>query len=189
MSQKNGLDEFNQNNRLVYMIGEIEEESVSKLIMKILHLAANDPEKDILMFISSYGGNVCDYLAVHDIMRLVPCRIATVGVGKCMSASAMLLLSGTEGLRFATPNCRLLMHQVSWEGDGTLAEMEAAGREAKKQEKLMTDIVLDHTKIKPKELIEIFSKDSYMGAADALKYGIIDCIIRKPQNLYGQLKI
>ena len=178
-----------EDNRIIYMSGEFNEATAKDVVSRLITLEAKDPTKDILMYIDSYGGHVHSFLAMHDIMKMLRCNIATVAIGKTMSCGQMLLISGTPGRRFITPNARVLMHEISNATWGKLSDLEVDINETKALRKILDEMILKYTKIKKGELSQIMVRDSYFSAQEALKLGIVDYIIHKPQDLYSRIKI
>jgi len=179
--------EYMNDNRIIFLSGEITEEKSKEIITKIMNLEAKDPTKDIMLLIDSYGGMVHSMLAVHDVMKhLTRCDIITVGIGKQMSAGQLLLISGTKGKRFATPNSRILMHQLFAGTFGKLADMEVDVEEYKMLEDLLDKLIVKYTKVKKSQLKELLQVDSYVSAQKALELGLIDHIIKQPTDLYKQ---
>jgi len=178
-----------EDNRIIYMSGDFNEEKAKDIITKLFTLEAKDPSKDILMYIDSYGGYVHSFLAMHDVIKMLRCDVATVALGKSMSCGQMLLVSGTKGKRFMTPNARVLMHEIASWTFGKVTDMEVDLNETKALKKLCEDLIMKYTKIKKTELKEMMSIDSYFNAQEALKYGMIDYIINKPKDLYSHISL
>lgn len=183
---KNVLD----NNRIVFMNGDFNEDKSKTIMERLLTLEAQEPQKDIVMYIDSYGGYVHSFLAIHDVMKhICRCDIATICTGKAMSCGQMLLIAGTKGKRFATPNSRILMHEVSSGTFGKLSDMEIDINEGKELQKILEILILKYTKIKKNEIKDLMKRDSYLSAKEALKYGIVDFIIESPSMLYKNIKV
>lgn len=178
------------NNRIIFMTGSFEEDKAKSIIERMLTLEAQAPTKDIIMCIDSYGGYVHSLLAIHDIMKnLCRCDISTVCIGKAMSCGQMLLMSGTKGKRFATPNARILVHEVSNMTFGKLTDMEIDINETKELQKILESMLLKYTKLNKEEVKDLMNRDSYLSAKEAVKFGIIDHIIEYPKDLYKKLNI
>jgi len=174
-----------EKNRIIFLSGFFNEDKAKEAITSILTLESQNPTKDILMIIDSYGGFVHSLMAIHDIMKYVTrCDVVTLGIGKQMSCGQLLLVSGTKGKRFVTPNSRILLHQISAGTFGKLSEMEIDINENKKLQDIIELMILKYTKINRKQLTELMKMDSYMSATEALKFGLIDGIIKSPSDLY-----
>jgi len=178
-----------EDNRIIYMGGDFNEEKAKDIITKLFTLEAKDPSKDILMYIDSYGGYVHSFLAMHDVIKMLRCDVATVALGKSMSCGQMLLVSGTKGKRFMTPNARVLMHEISSWSSGKVTDMVVDLNETKALKKLCEDLIIKYTKIKRAELKEMMNIDYYFDAKTSLKYGMVDYIINKPKDLYSHISL
>jgi len=176
-------------NRIVYMSGVFDEAQAKDIITKMITLELKDPSKDILMYIDSYGGYVHSFLAIHDVMKMLRCNVATVAIGKTMSCGQMLLISGTKGKRFITQNSRVLMHEISSGTFGKLADMEVDINETKALKKIVEELILKYTKVKKAELSKYMIRDSFFSADEALRLGMVDHIIYKPQDLYSRISL
>jgi len=174
-----------EKNRIVFLSGSFNEDKAKEVITTILNLEAKDPTKDILMIIDSYGGYVHSLLAIHDVMKhITRCDIVTMGIGKQMSCGQLLLISGSKGKRFATPNSRILMHQISSMTWGKLSDMEVDIDESKKLQEIIESMIVKYTKMNRKQVNELMQRDSYMSANEALEAGLIDGIVKNPNDLY-----
>lgn len=189
MNKEKKDSDFMKDNRIVHFNGLFEEESAEDAIKDIIELEHEDPSKDIILYIDSYGGNYHSFIAIHDVMRLCRCNIATVCIGKAMSAAQMLLISGTKGKRFITPNATIMMHQISTGFFGNLKEMENEVMLTQRYQKTLEKMIISYTKITKNELSKFMSKEMYFTAEEAVKYGIVDYIIKSPKEFYNKLKI
>jgi len=175
--------------RIVFMFGSFDEEMGKKTIEKLLELEYEDPTKDILMFISSSGGTLDCLLAVHDTIQALRCRVAVYAVGKAMSAAQMLMVSGEKGLRFITPNCRVLVHQVSSGTFGKVNEMDADIEECKRLQKLIEKLMTKYCKMTSREVHEMMQKETYLTAQQAAEYGMVDEVVESNADVYKKLKL
>ncbi|HUU87507.1 MAG TPA: ATP-dependent Clp protease proteolytic subunit [Candidatus Glassbacteria bacterium] len=178
-----------EENRIIYLGGDFNEEKAKEVVKKLLTFEAKDPTKDILMYIDSYGGYVHSFLAIHDIMKMMRCDVATVGLGKSMSCGQLLLMSGTKGKRFITPNTRVLVHEVSSFTHGKLANMEIDIKESKELQKIIEKLIVRYTNITVKKLKGVMDIDSYFSANQTVELGIADYVITSPSVLYKKIKI
>jgi len=178
------------NNRIIFLSGDFNEDRAKDVITQIIKLEAKDPTKDIILLIDSYGGYVHSLLAIHDVIKYITrCDVITVGIGKQMSCGQMLLISGTKGKRFVTPNSRILIHQISSGAFGKISDMEVSIEESKKLQVIFDKLITRYTKINKTQLQELMQRDSYISADEALKLGMIDGIIRNPKDLYKNPKV
>lgn len=188
MAEIKGKDALDDN-RIIFMSGDFNEDKAKDIITQLFTFECKNPKKDIVMLIDSYGGYVHSFLAIHDVIKMLRCDVATIAVGKSMSCGQMLLITGKKGKRFATPNARILMHEVSSGTFGKLKDMEIDINETRSLKVILDDLILKYTKIKKNQLKEIMSKDTFLSAQEALKLGLIDHIIDNPKDLYTKVNI
>jgi ATP-dependent Clp protease protease subunit len=175
-------------NRIIYITGEINDQVATLVVARMLELNVNDPKGDILLLINSDGGEVDAAMSIHECMtKLIHCDVATVCIGRAHSCGQFLLLSGTKGKRFITENSFTLAHQVSAGTVGKLSEMEGQVAQIKIVEEILNRIYLERTKITKKQIGTIMSRDTYMNAQETLKWGIVDHIIKKSADLYTKI--
>lgn len=177
--------------RILFLSGDLDENKSRDVVSKLITLDYQDPRKDVLFYIDSYGGDVHSLLAIHDAMKnLCRCDIATICVGKAMSAAAILLLAGTKNKRFITPNSRVMLHELSIDEEGgKLAYIKNSVDEAVKLQAICESFVRNYTKLTTKQIKSIFGKDSYMDAKEAQKHGLVDFIIDHPNVLHEKIKM
>lgn len=178
-----------EDNRIIYMNGEFNEEKAKDIITKMITLELKDPAKDILMYIDSYGGWVHSFLAIHDVMKMLRCDVATIAIGKTMSCGQMLLIAGTKGKRFITTNARVLMHEISSCTGGKLSDMEVDINETKALKTIVEDLIIKYTKIKKNNLKQLMIRDSFFSSQEALKLGMVDYIVNTPNDLYKRINL
>lgn len=163
--------------RAVYLMGDIDEDKSEAFIKSILQLQLEDPIKDIVVFIDSYGGYVDSMWAMQDAMNMVTCKVHTLCIGKAMSCGQMMLVGGSKGCRYATPNSRIMMHQISsWTG-GTLADIQNYAEEMVRLDKQFREFVQKRTKLTKVQINKMLENDFYMDPKQALQFGFIDKII------------
>ena len=177
MANKDSKNDENRH-RMIYFKGNFNEDTAHSAIERLFEYEAEDPKKDILIYIDSYGGYVDSFIAIHDAMRLIQCRVATVCVGKAMSCGQMLLMSGTPGLRFITPNSRVMMHQISSMTYGRVSDMQVDIDEDDRLQTMFENLIVKYTKIKKKSLREMLKQDCYFSAGKALELGFVDKILK-----------
>jgi len=183
------ISKNDSSNRIIYVSGPINEVCAQRVISDIIKYESSDPFSDILMFIDSYGGYCDSFLSIHDMMKMSRCDIATVCIGKAMSAGQMLLMSGTKGKRFITPNSRVMIHSLSSGMYGKIHELDNEMEEWKNIQSDLESFILQYTKISKKEIRDLMSKNSYLRSGQVLEYGIVDYIIKKPSDFYSKIKI
>jgi ATP-dependent Clp protease protease subunit len=163
--------------RIVFLGQEVDDQIANLLIAEILYLDAENPDKDIFLYINSPGGLAYAGMAIYDVMQHVHCDVATICVGMGMSAAAMILAGGAAGKRSALPNSKIMIHQGSAGARGAPRDMEIQLQEALATTKRMAEILAHHTH-QPIERVERdIDRDFYMTADEALAYGIVDDII------------
>jgi len=190
MSKKEKTDTDAANdNRIIYMKGEFNEDAAHDIVKQLIDYEIEDPFSDITIFIDSYGGYIDSFIAMHDAMKLCRCDIATVCMGKAMSCGQMLLISGTKGKRFITPNSTVLMHPLSMGSYGNIHEIEIEAAEGRRLQNMLESMVTKYTSINKKDLKDLMSKDSYIPAKKALEYGIVDHISASMSDISRHLKI
>lgn len=162
--------------RIIIINGEIREEMVENVAKELLRLEAANPTEDISIFINSPGGSVIAGLAIHDIMKMVRCDISTICYGQAASMAALLLMAGTKGKRFISPNARVLIHQPSGGAFGTATEIETTALEITRMKKRLLELVSFYTG-QPIEQVAIdMERDFYMDAEAGVRYGVVDAI-------------
>jgi ATP-dependent Clp protease protease subunit len=175
--------------RIIYLTGQISEATTKSFAEKLFDLEVQDPYRDILVYIDSYGGSVDSFIAMHDAMKLMRCPVATVCLGKAMSAALMLLISGTKGRRFITRYSRTMMHEVFASSFGKLAELDNDLQETKRMQKVLEKLVLRYTKVTKANIDTFMRKDTFFDAEQSLKFGLVDHIIDSPANLYKVVNV
>ena len=164
--------------RIIYMSGEFNELSSDSVIMQLLWLASDDPEKDIDIYIKSPGGVCYDGLAIKNVIDTLPCKVNTVGMGLCASMGAFLLAGGT-GVRKSTKDNRIMIHSVSGGAGGTYHDMKIDFKEVEKIQNDLMAYMSEFTKGKTslEEMIKLSERDNYLTPEQALEIGLIDVII------------
>ncbi|HAP34788.1 MAG TPA: ATP-dependent Clp endopeptidase proteolytic subunit ClpP [Bacteroidetes bacterium] len=165
--------------RIVFIGTAIDDYIASLAIAQMLHLEAEDPEKDISIYINSPGGSVTAGLAIYDTMQLIRPQVATICVGMAASMGAILLLAGEKGKRQALPNSRIMIHQP-WGGvQGTASDISIQAEEILKTKKRLNEIIAQHTGKQVHEVEKDTDRDNYMSAEQAREYGLIDKVLAK----------
>ena len=164
--------------RVVFMGDQVTSDTANIVIAQLLHLAYEDPKKDIKLYINSPGGSVYDGLAIIDTMNYIEPDVQTIGIGLQASMGAMLLSAGTKGKRFALPNARIMIHQPSYGTEGKVTDQEIALKEAVYLKKKLIEIMAENTGKDAKTIEKDMDRDNWMSAEDAKAYGIIDEVIK-----------
>ena len=165
--------------RIIFLGGPIIDSVANSVIAQLLFLAAQDPKKDIQLYINSPGGILTSALAIYDTMQYIKCPISTVCVGLAASGAAVLLASGTKGKRFALPNSEILLHQVAVSGvSGEAVEIEIAAKQIVKLKDKINKILAKHTNQPLEKIEKDTDRDFYLSASEAKDYGLIDEVIK-----------
>ncbi len=163
--------------RIIFLGEPIDDHVANLVIAQLLFLEAEEPKKEIRMYINSPGGSVTSALAIYDTVQYVKCDVSTICVGQAASAAAVLLGAGSRGKRFALPNSRVLIHQIMGGAEGQAKDVAIQTKEMLRVKEQVDRILAKHTG-QPKEKIEKDTdRDFYMTAEEAKKYGLIDKII------------
>jgi len=163
--------------RIVFLGGEINDDLANLITAQLLFLESEDPEREINMYINSPGGSVTAGLAIYDTMQFVKPNVSTLCVGQAASMGATLLASGTKGRRYALPHCRIMIHQVSGGFRGPAADIDIQAREALRLRDALNEILVRHTGQNLKKIEKDTERDTFMGADQAVEYGIVDEVL------------
>lgn len=162
----------------IIFLGTIIDSNVSNLVIaQLLHLEAENPDRDIYMYINSPGGSVTDGLAIYDTMQFIKPRISTICMGQASSMGAFLLAAGEKGKRFALPNSRIMIHQPLGGVQGQASDIEIHAREIIKIKKKLNELLHRHTGQPIEKIEEDTDRNFFMDPFEALEYGIIDEVI------------
>ena len=168
--------------RIIMLSGPIDDNTANSVIAQLLFLDAQDPEKDIYIYINSPGGSVSAGLAIYDTMNFVKADVQTIAMGMAASMGSFLLTAGTKGKRFALPNAEIMIHQPLGGAQGQATEIEIAARHILQTRERLNKILAERTG-QPLEVIEKDTdRDNYMTAEQAKAYGLIDAVITKSQT-------
>ncbi len=174
--------------RIVFLAGEVRDEMANQICAQLLLLSAEDPEKDIYLYINSPGGSVYAGMAIYDTMNYIKNDVATVAMGMAASMGQFLLTAGTKGKRYATPHARILMHQPLGGIGGTATDIRIQAEQMAITKQTLSELNAKHTG-QPLEKILIDSdRDNWFNAKDALEYGFIDHIATNDGQIAGGKK-
>jgi len=160
--------------RIIWLGSEVRDENANEIAAKLLLLAAEDPEKDIFLYINSPGGSITAGMAIYDTMQFVPNDIVTVGIGLAASMGQFLLSSGTKGKRYITPNARVLLHQPSGGFGGTSADIQTQAHVILDMKKRMAELTAEQTGKSVEQILIDNDRDNWFDAQGALDYGFVD---------------
>ena len=163
--------------RIIFLGEEVTEGSANTIVAQLLHLANEDPDKDIQLYINSPGGSVYDGLAIYDTMQYIKPDVQTIGIGLQASMGAFLLSSGAKGKRFVLPNARVMIHQPSSGTQGMVTDQEISLRESVRMKELLAKVIAKNTGQKLDKVKTDMERDFWMSASEAVKYGLADEVI------------
>jgi len=164
--------------RIVFIGGEIEDQMANTIIAQLLFLQNENADADISIYINSPGGLITSGLAVYDVMQFVGCPVATYCLGQAASMAAVLLAGGTKGKRFVLPNSRILIHQPMGGARGTATDISIQAEEILRLRARLNQILAHHTGQKVEKIEEDIDRDRFLGADEAVAYGLADQIIQ-----------
>jgi ATP-dependent Clp protease protease subunit len=165
--------------RIVMLSGEIYDEVASSIVAQMLFLEAEDPEKDIYLYINSPGGVVTSGLSIYDTMNYIKPDIVTICIGQAASMGAFLLSCGAKGKRFALPNARIMIHQPLGGAQGQATDIEIQAKEILRLKETLNDILAKNTGQKLAKITKDTDRDFFMSAYEAKEYGLIDSVLEK----------
>ena len=165
--------------RIIILGSEINDYVANSIIAQMLFLEAEDPDKDIFLYINSPGGIVTSGLAIYDTMQFIKCDVSTICIGQAASMGAVLLAAGAKGKRYALPNSRIMLHQPMGGFSGQATEIEIHAKEIIRLKEILNEILSKHTGQPIKKIRKDTDRDFFMSAEEALEYGIIDKIFEK----------
>jgi ATP-dependent Clp protease, protease subunit len=169
--------------RIVFLGTQVDDTSANLICAQLLLLAAEDPERDISLYINSPGGSVTAGLAIYDTMQFVPCDVSTVCMGLAASMGQFLLCAGERGKRFSLPHSRILMHQPSGQASGQATDIAIQAEQIIYLKRMMAERIAMHTGQTIERIEADSDRDRWFTAEEALEYGFIDKVITKAINV------
>lgn len=166
--------------RIIFLGEEVNDVTASLVVAQLLFLAAEDPDKDINLYINSPGGSVTAGMAIYDTMQYIKPDVSTICIGMAASMGAFLLAGGQKGKRFALPNSEIMIHQPSGGARGQATEIQIVAENILKTKKKLSEILAQNTGKPYEQIVRDTERDNYMSAEEALEYGLIDAVITKP---------
>lgn len=164
--------------RIIFLGETVNEHTANIVVAQLLHLAYEDPKKDISLYINSPGGGVYDGLAIYDTMQFIKPDVATYGIGLQASFGAVLLAAGAKGKRYMLPNARVMMHQPHGGLQGQITDQEISLKEGVLLKNKLIDIMVKHTGQKRDKVAADMERDFWMSGDEAVKYGIADKVVK-----------
>jgi ATP-dependent Clp protease protease subunit len=163
--------------RIIFLPGEIDDEMANIVVAQLLHLEADDPDKDIAIYVNSPGGSVYAGLAIYDTMQFVKPDVATICVGIAMSMGSLILTGGAKGKRMSLPNSRILIHQPSGGFQGQQADIQIHAQEILNIRNRLDELFAEHSGQSVEQVHDDMDRDRYMKPDEAVEYGLIDRVI------------
>ena len=165
--------------RIIFLQGQVDDESASLVSAQILYLASEDQKADIHLYINSPGGSVTAGMGIYDTMQYVSCDVATFCIGQAASMGALLLTAGAKNKRFALPNARIMIHQPLAGLRGTSTEFQIYAKEYLRMKKHLNDILVKHTGKTFDQVEKDTDRDNFMSAEEATAYGLVDQVLSR----------
>ena len=163
--------------RIIFLGEEVNDVTASLVVAQLLFLEAEDPNKDISLYINSPGGSVTAGIAIYDTMNYIKCDVSTICLGMAASMGAFLLSGGTKGKRYALPNAEVMIHQPSGGARGQATEIQIVAENILRTKKKLNEILAANTGQPYDVIVRDTERDNYMTAEQAKEYGLIDCVI------------
>lgn len=176
--------------RKIMFFGNVKEDSVKEIVNNLLDLEQKDPIKDILLYIDTYGGEVDGAMAIHETINTISCRVAGICIGKAMSAGSFILMSCTQGLRFMSPNSRIMMHEMAGGSWGCFSYVDNEITELRRLQELWLKLTVKYTKMNTSEAKKLLQQNSsYLTAQEAVERGIVDEVLSSNSQLRKKVNI
>ena len=172
-------------NRIIFLGSEVRDENANAICAQMLLLNAEDPEKDIYLYINSPGGSVTAGMAIFDTMQWISNDVATVAMGLAASMGQFLLSAGTPGKRYALPHARIMMHQPSGGLGGTASDIKILAEQILATKKEMAELIAEHTGQTVDQIEADSDRDRWFSAEEAKEYGFIDHVVRRAADVTG----
>ena len=163
--------------RVIFLVGQIEDHMANLVIAQLLFLESENPDKDIHIYINSPGGVVTSGLAIYDTMQFIKPDVSTLCIGQAASAGALLLTAGAHGKRYCLPNSRVMIHQPLGGYQGQASDIAIHAKETLLVRERLNAIMAKHTGKTPEQIMLDTERDNFMGAAEAVSYGLIDKLL------------
>lgn len=165
--------------RIIFLGSDVRDDNANAICAQMLLLAAEDPDKDIWLYINSPGGSISAGMAIYDTMKWIPNDVATVAMGLAASMGQFLLSAGTHGKRYATPHARVMMHQPSGGIGGTASDIKIQAEQMLFVKTQMAELIAEHTGQSVEQIHRDSDRDRWFGAAEAKEYGFVDHVFER----------
>ena len=168
--------------RIIFLVGPIEDLMANSICMQLLFLEAQNPKKEIAMYINSPGGIVTAGMAIYDTMQFIRCPVATLCIGQAASMGSLLLAAGAKGNRFALPNARIMVHQPSGGFSGQASDIERHAEDIIKMKRRLNQVYVNHTGQPYEKIEQTLDRDYFMTSDEAKNFGLIDRVLSKREE-------
>ncbi len=172
--------------RIIFLGTQVADDMANAICAQILLLAADDPEKDIFLYINSPGGSISAGMAIYDTMQFVKNDVATVAMGLAASMGQFLLCAGAPGKRYSLPHARIMMHQPSGGIGGTAADIKIQAEQMKFTKAKMAELIAEHTGQSMQTVTDDSDRDRWFTAEEAKDYGFVDHVVRSARDVAGE---
>ncbi|MBW9066203.1 ATP-dependent Clp endopeptidase proteolytic subunit ClpP [Rhizobium herbae] len=163
--------------RIIFLTGAVEDQMATLICAQLLFLEAENPKKEIALYINSPGGVVTAGMAIYDTMQFIKPAVSTLCIGQAASMGSLLLAAGHKDMRFATPNARIMVHQPSGGFQGQASDIERHARDILKMKRRLNEVYVKHTGRTYEEVEQTLDRDHFMTADEALSWGVVDKVI------------
>lgn len=174
--------------RIIFLGSDVRDDNANAICAQLLLLAAEDPEKDIWLYINSPGGSVTAGMAIYDTMNWIPNDVATVAMGLAASMGQFLLSAGAKGKRYATPHARIMMHQPSGGIGGTASDIKTQAELLLGMKKQLAQLIAEHTGQSAEQIEKDSDRDRWFTAKEAQEYGFVDHVFERSSDAPGEVK-
>ena len=168
--------------RIIFLGGEVEHNMANPIVAQMLFLEAEDPDKDIYLYINSPGGVVTAGMAIYDTMQYIKPDVATICIGQAASMGSLLLTAGAKGKRFALPNARIMIHQPLGGARGQSTDVQIQAKELLRTRHMLNEILSERTGKSMEQVENDTERDNFMSASEAVEYGLIDKVITRAKD-------
>jgi len=172
--------------RVIFLSGPIDDNISNLVVAQLLFLESENPEKDISIYINSPGGSISAGLAIYDTMQFISSSVSTLCIGQAASMGALLLAGGDKGKRYVLPNSRIMIHQPLGGFQGQASDFEIHAKEILHMKKIVNEILAKHTGQTIKKIEKDTDRDNFLDANAAIKYGIVDKVLNKRDQIDGK---
>lgn len=168
--------------RVIFMVGQVEDHMANLVVAQLLFLEAENPDKDIHLYINSPGGSVTAGMSIYDTMQFIKPDVSTMCIGQACSMGAFLLTAGAKGKRYCLPNSRTMIHQPSGGAQGQASDIHIHAQEILKTRDRLNEIMAFHTGQDVSKIAEDTERDNFMSAEESMEYGLIDAVLNQRQG-------